>query len=413
MFAKNLEMTLALLAEKGDVLGTLPAADIAERFEVLRGCRKLPYGRDKRAQPLTNGEVAAAILGLAAGSPKWAGNAAIVLGNLQPVGGAAASYLGAATLQGAVERLVADAAARKSFVRLAVSGAESGTNSHGYAAVTYEADGLRRYAFYVPREAASRLQPGAERDYDPEFRNAPLSRETSFNRAFFERVARDVELAKLTPAPAGDGSEYDAEEARQERDRKLGVRPGSRFLNIGVDNQVTWPQGETVVKFDRYQFVLMPKTSDHVQSIHADLTLNQLTDSEAITAINRFLSIMTWCDDAFAIAQGSWSGSSVPVAVPRRNLAFTTAHHWFFDRRIPASEAERRAIALYREARNAQQNFMVSYAVLNFYKVIEIGYHGKEKVRNWFRDKYELLKNQPVHADIFTRFAKICGRETT
>jgi hypothetical protein len=292
-------------------------------------------------------EIAAAILGLAAGSPKWAGNAAIVLGNLRPVGGTGASFLSAATLQEAVERLLTDAAARKSLVRLVVSGAESGTNSHGYAAVTYETEGVRKYAFYVPREAVSRLQLGAECDYDPEFRNAPLSRETSFNQAFFELIARDVELAKLYPAaPAGDGSEYDAEEARQERYWGLSARPGSRFLNIGVDNEVTWPQEETVVTFDRYQFVLMPKTRDHVQSIHVDLTLNQLTDSEGVTVVNRFLSIMTWCDDAFAVAQGGWSGNPVPVAVPRCNLAFATTHHWIFDRRIPPSEAARRAPAI-------------------------------------------------------------------
>lgn len=60
MFAKNLETTLTLLAQKGDVSGVLPAADIAERFEVLRLRRKLPYGCDKRAQPLTSGEIAAA-----------------------------------------------------------------------------------------------------------------------------------------------------------------------------------------------------------------------------------------------------------------------------------------------------------------------------------------------------------------
>jgi hypothetical protein len=83
---------------------------------------------------------------------------------------------------------------------------------------------------------------------------------------------------------------------------------------------------------------------------------------------------MTWCDDQFAVAQDGWSGNPVPVAVLRRNLAFTTAHDWIFDRKIPASEEVRRALALYREARNAQQNFMVSYAVLNFFKVIEVRY---------------------------------------
>jgi hypothetical protein len=411
MFAKNLEIGLIVLLEKGDV-SVAPPADMAERFEALRGCRKLPYGRERRDQPLTSAEIAATILGLASSNPKWAGHAAIVLGNLCPVGGTDASFFGTSTLQESVEKLLTDAAARESLVGLAVSGAESGTNSHGYATVTYETEGVRRRASYVPREAVSELQPGAERDYDPEMLNSPMSRETSFNRAFFQHIARDIEMSRAHPAPpVGDGSEYDAEEARQERYRKLGVGPSSQFLNIGIDNQVAWPREETAVKFDQYQFVLMPKTLDHIQSVHVDLMLNRLTDCEAITVINRYLSVMTWCDDQFAITQDGWSGSPVPVAMPRRNLAFTTAHHWIFDRRIPSSDEARRALALYREARNAQQNFMVSYSVLNFFKVIEVGYNGRNQVKNWFRDKCEILKKVPAYSETFARFAKICGSE--
>jgi hypothetical protein len=167
------------------------------------------------------------------------------------------------------------------------------------------------------------MQPGADRYFDPGQPYSPVSRETAFARTFFERVAREMQVAKAFPMPpAGDGSEYDAEEAQQERYRKLGARRGSRFLNIGVDNQVTWPAQETLIKFDKYQFVLMPKTETHVQSIHVDLTANHLTDREAMTIINRFLSIMTWCDDQFAIAQDGWSGNPVPVPVRKRDLAF-------------------------------------------------------------------------------------------
>src|SRR3546814_10413024 len=81
---------------------------------------------------------------------------------------------------------------------------------------------------------------------------------------------------------------------------------------------------------------------------------------EARTVINRFLSLMTWCDDQYAIAQDGWSGNPVPVAVPKRNLAFTTTYHWVFNRDIPVSEDVLRALALYREGRNAEQNFMIS-----------------------------------------------------
>jgi len=110
------------------------------------------------------------------------------------------------------------------------------------------------------------------------------------------------------------------------------VRNGSRFLNVGVDNQVTWPKEEKLVKFDRYHLALIPKTRDNVQSVNMDLTANGLDDREAMTVINRFLSVMSWCDDNFAIAQHGWSGNPVPVPVSKRDLAFTTAYDYIFDR---------------------------------------------------------------------------------
>lgn len=412
MLAINLAALLFELSAKSD-MAHVARDEMLERFESLRTYRRVPHGRQRRDQQLTSAEIAAAILGLVPSNPKWAGHTSLILGNLRTIGGAPASFNGAPSLQQAIERILTDGTARKAVIKLTVSGAESGTNSNGSATLIYEAEGGRRCVFFVPKEAASRLQPGAEQDFDGDLRNAPLSRELSVNRVFFDRIAKAIDLAKAHPVPpGGDGSEYDAEEAREERYRRLGARRGSRFLNIGVDNQVTWPREETFVKFDRYTLVLMPKTRDTVQSIHIDLTANKLTDRAALTVINRFLSIMAWCDDQFAIAHGGWSGNSVPVAVPRRDLAFATAYNWIFDRKIPSNDKAQRALAIYREGRNAQQNYMVSYAVLNFYKVIELGHRGgKNEVKNWYRDNFETLRRQNVYHVEFEHFAKICGSE--
>jgi len=336
VFAKNLEIALALLCEKGDVSHSLPP-EFAARFDALRGYGKLPRGRERRDQLLTSGEVASAILGLVPVHPNWAGHAATILSSLRPVGGVNASFFGTATLQASIAHILTDATARNSVRWLSVSAAERAINSNGYTTLLYEIDGVSRRTFYGRAEAVSLMQPGAERDFDPGEPYSPVSREVVFNRRFFLRLAEEMQHARAFPtSPAGDGSEYDAEEAQQERYKKLGVRRGSRFLNIGVDNQVTWPAEETLVKFDKYQFVLMPKTQDYVQSIHIDLIANQLSDREAITVINRFLSIMTWCDDQFAIAQDGWSGNPVPVPVRKRDLAFTTTYQWIFDRQIPS-----------------------------------------------------------------------------
>jgi hypothetical protein len=411
MFAKNLETVLTSLCGESDVSHGA-SNELAQRFDALRRYGRLPRGREKRGETLASGEIAAAILGLTTPHPGWAGHAAVILSNLHAVGGADASFFGTLTLQGVIERILSDATARQSVIRLTVSAAESAKNSNGSARLLYEIDGVRRMAFYVPKAAVSLLQSGAEQRFDPELLYAPVSRETSFNRAFFERIEQAIERTMAFPAPPeGDGSEYDAEEAEQERYKKLGVHAGSCFLNIGVDNQVTWPKEARLAKFDKYRLVLMPKTDKHVQSIHIDLTANRLTDIEAMTVVNRFLSVMTWCDDQFAIAQGGWSGNPVPVPVAKRDLAFTTAHEWAFDRRVPKLESERRALALYREARNAEQNFMVSYAVLNYFKIIEIRNHSRGEVKNWFRDNFAILTQDKHYKDRLSHFSEIVGNE--
>ena len=70
-----------------------------------------------------------------------------------------------------------------------------------------------------------------------------------------------------------------------------------------------------------------------------------------------------------------------------------------------------RALALYREARNAQQNALISYAVLNYYKIIEIRNHGKEQVRKWFRTNFEALRAKSRADDDVSRFLALCGSE--
>jgi len=161
-------------------------------------------------------------------------------------------------------------------------------------------------------------------------------------------------------------------------------------LHLGVDNQVAWPSAEMPVNFEGYQLIRMPKTRDHTTSISVDLVGQRITSEEAVSLINRFLSLMTWCDDNYAILQEGWSGNPIPVPVPKPNLGFTTAHNWIFDRKVPTSPEARKALALYREGRNAEQNYFISYAILSYYKIIELkfGEFDGRKVRAWIKANY-------------------------
>jgi hypothetical protein len=408
MYAKNLERILYLLCKNSDVSHSTPD-EFSERFESLRGSALLPRGRERRESLLDNKQISAAILGLVSMRPSWAAHGAIVLADLRPVGGTGASFFDAPSLSDAVQVLLENESARKGFVRLFTTLSETGTNSNGGATIVYERDGTRRRAYFVSKMATSLFASGREATFDPESVrcNSAVAREMSFHRDFFQKMARECDLARRFSAPVdGDGSEYDAEEARQRRYEALGVTRQSRFLNVGVDTQVTWPKEELQIKFDRYSLVLMPKTKDNAQSIHIDLHANQISDAEAITVINRFLSIMAWCDDQSAVRQFGWSGNPIPVPVSRLNLGSSIAWPYPFDRKIPESEGARRALALYREARSAQQNGFISYAVLNFYKIIEIKHPNNPE--SWFRENFP---SDPAGscADDFKRFNELRG----
>ena len=411
MLAKQLSYILTELCRSSDMRIETPLG-MEQRFESLRGYCRLPQGHENRGRALTNEQIVAAVLGLVAAQPGWAGHVATIIAKLKPVGGKTNTFGGAATLTDALSNVLTDKECRNSIVAVRLSAAEAGTNSHGLATITYDHGGTRHQLSFVRDEAVSLLQPGAEARFDADQRNSPVSRELVFNQRFFERLAREIEATRTDPSPpTGDGSEYDHEDAERERRWRLGATPSSRFLNIGVDNQVTWPREEMLIEFDRYKFVLMPKTKEHVQSIHADLHANHLSEEEARTVINRFLSLLTWCDDQYAVAQDGWSGNPVPVAVPQRNLAFTTTHQWVFNRNIPASDEVQRALALYREARNAEQNFMVAYAVLNYYKIIEIHHQGWPASTKWVADNLPAVLSDSHNQEGISTFLAACGEE--
>ena len=96
--------------------------------------------------------------------------------------------------------------------------------------------------------------------------------------------------------------------------------------------------------------------------------------------------------------------------MPKRNLAFTTTYHWVFNRDIPVLEDELRALALYREGRNAEQNFMISYAVLSYFKVLEVRYPEGKFIKPWIAAKFPLLGCDTDDGRV-TALLQACGEE--
>src|SRR5262249_19706785 len=292
-----------------------------------------------------------------------------------------------------VEAVLDNSSTLDSLIEIRVSDSEIYNNAHCRASVEYVSGDRKETANFVLKNGVSLLQPGAEKTFDPRQLISSVITETVFYPAFFRRLVGELkeEIPHLTPPFVTDLEEDDEENRKEERARRLGLTARSVFLNVGVDNHVAWPREETMVDFEGYKLILLPKTRENTTSVHVDLHENQLTSEDALTLINRFLSVLTWCDDQFAILQGGWSGNPVPVAVPKRDLALHTAHHWIFNRQIPKPNEAKIAIALYREGRNAQQNYLISYAVLSYYKIIELKYH-REDTKKWLRENFIVLK---------------------
>src|SRR3546814_7002908 len=130
MLAKQLSNLLTELSRHSDVTTDTPL-DMDQRFESLRGCGRLPRGRENRGRALTNEEIVAAILGLVAAQPGWAGHVATIIARLKPVGGKTDVFGGAATITEALRPILADQTARDSIVAVKLRTEERRVGTEG------------------------------------------------------------------------------------------------------------------------------------------------------------------------------------------------------------------------------------------------------------------------------------------
>ncbi len=368
-----------------------------KRFEALRGYRLLPRGRQNAGVRLSDEQIASAILGFAHPLPAYAGHASLILGNLRPVGGMQASFRNEPTLRSAVANLVGDGGTSSDLLRLTLS-IERDFHDEEYAAQVYfHEEGCAKVVSFVSQNALSLLGAGAEAGYDHNRLDKISAAQRSFGSKFFRDLAKTVSISRQLNRPLKtDWREYEAEEEKAEFHARLGARPSSCFLNLRVDAQVTWPKEPTRIEFDGHNLVLFPKTKENSHSISIDLAHERISADQARSLINRFLSIMSWCDDQPASLHEGWSGNPVPVPVSRQNLAFITAHEWHFNRRLPDDEKLKMCLAYYRDGLNAFSVGLASHAVLSFYRVIETKLSTKKRAIEWINDAFEGVKNSNV-----------------
>ncbi len=384
MYAKDLSLLLHReLSEIRSYDETL------RRFESLRGYGQLPRGRDRAAQRLTNIEIARAVLGYVPTQCGWAGHVALIMTDLRPVGGISASFRKTATLGEAMAILLGEDSGCAALVSLTLSIARIPGNDEYQAKLLFEVNGHRKTSSYVSKHALALAAAGAEKDFDHDRPLSTNSRQLVLNRQFFHRLKRDVDLSRHLNLPLKtDWREYETEEARNAFNERLGARRGSTFLNLGVDTTVTWPKEPTRVEFGGHRFVLFPKTKENSHSISIDLQGERINANDARTLLNRFLSVLSWCDDRHAILREGWSGNPIPVPVPRRDMAFSTMTTWMFHRSKPEDEDLLNCLSYYREGLNAAEAEIASQEVLSFFKVFEMRRDAR-KAKKWIKCVFE------------------------
>ena len=139
------------------------------------------------------------------------------------------------------------------------------------------------------------------------------------------------------------------------------------WLNVGVAGAAMWPTTETQVQFGGHTLVLRPATHETAQSVHIDL--DRISDEDALTLINQFLSVLTWCDDQPMENKYGWSGNPVPVSVPIETRQTGSSIAFPFYRDLEIEPKARLALALYREARTINS---VPLAFLSYFKILNI-----------------------------------------
>ena len=171
----------------------------------------------------------------------------------------------------------------------------------------------------------------------------------------------------------------------------------NNWMNVEIKGEAAWPEKETKITFGGYELLLKPLTKTAEASVH--IKLKKITEIEALTLINRFLSILSWCDDVSMENLYGFAGSAIPVAIPRdtSRSCGTCIGDYPFHRDLEQDSKARLALALYREALTVNS---VPFSFLSYFKILNI----------FWKDRYDKGSNELIEG-IRTMLPKLNDRE--
>jgi hypothetical protein len=149
-----------------------------------------------------------------------------------------------------------------------------------------------------------------------------------------------------------------------------------------------------------------------MRSISIDLATQRLSTDDARTLLNRFLSLLSWCQDQHAVLGDGWSVNPVPRPISKIEKGGSVAGQWVFSRTLPEDPDLLQRLAYYREGLNAREAGLVSFEVLSFFKVFEQRAKSDGRSPNltkiWIRDNFATVHDM-LNSDVTDRFDKARG----
>lgn len=167
----------------------------------------------------------------------------------------------------------------------------------------------------------------------------------------------------------------------------------ARWLNNGVTGSISWPRKQAEVEFGPYILISMPAADKTQASLHIDLEQYGIDGAKGMSIMNQLLSFATWIEDAPSDLLPGWDGNPIPVSVPRysQRSPHGWVDFWHFKRQPLQNPTHRKALGIYREARNLQDLISQPYAVLGYYKILEIKFPRGEERRRWIEARLEQM----------------------
>jgi len=161
------------------------------------------------------------------------------------------------------------------------------------------------------------------------------------------------------------------------------------WLKVGVRGSADWPKEETTLEFGGHKLLLKPATRETEQSVHIEL--QGISDVDALTLINRFLSTLSWCDDQPMENRYGWSGNRSPAPVPRESRPIGSSIAFPFYRNLEPDKKARLALALFREARTANS---IPFEFLSYFKILNMFWKDGTTIIEGIRATLPKLKDE-------------------